>query len=471
MRKYLKLLEPIGVVLIALLAVFLGVGDASVYGAEVTTLAGGGAVVTGKPLTLQTTDEASPDLRITDIDKRITRMKPMATPIDQISRHATALKAEAMEVQYYSVDQKGIKTTTNDAYAEPAGTVGAYATDNHKRATLAVTDNSMFEISDTIRVKGQKGYKADGTTASVEDLVLLVVSKSDAGAPIVVATNGKSIASNGNGGVITQCVPSIATGKTLIRLGQAAAERDVPRARFKPNQTERQYCQIYKMQVEQGTFNKMAKKEVDWDFSELEEDEIYDMRLTMENSMLFGVKGKTYDPIKKSTVYTSGGLWYMAGIDIYYAANTNGQNSENTVMELFIKIFEGDSGNKKKILFAGSRLMAILTNGKMSYMRTAHNITLWDLTFTEIYTNIGKILLFHHELFDMNDMSEEGFVLDPEYLKKKTLKSWDQSALELKTSGFLNANAVYLSEASCLYLRHPRAHARIHPVVKNTQEV
>jgi len=272
MKNLLKTLEPVGFVLIAVLAFFLGVGDVSVYGADVTPMAGGGATVTGEPLTMENTAEASPELLMSDIDQRITRMKPMATPIDQISRHAKALKAEAMEVEYYSVDQKGIKTTMSSAYTEPAGDgAGTYATDAAKRATISVADQSMFDISDTIRVKGQKGYKADGVTASVEDLVLLVVNKSEGGDPIVVAVNGKSIASNGSGGVITQCVPSIASGKILIRMGRSATELDVQTAQFAQIPTkESQYCQTYKMQVEQSTFNRMAKKEVDWDFSELE---------------------------------------------------------------------------------------------------------------------------------------------------------------------------------------------------------
>lgn len=587
MKNLLKTLEPVGFVLIAVLAFFLGVGDVSVYGADVTPLADGGATVTGEPLTMENTAEASPELLMSDIDKRITRMKPMATPIDQISRHAKALKSEAMEVEYYSVDQKGIKTTMSSAYTEPVGGVGTYATDAAKRATIAVADQGMFDISDTIRVKGQKGYKADGTTASAEDLVLLVVSKSEGGDPIVVAVNGKSIASNGSGGVITQCVPTIASGKVLIRMGRSATELDVQTAQFAQVPTkESQYCQIYKMQVEQSTFNRMSKKEVDWDFSELEEDGVYDMRLTMENSILFSTKGKTYDPIKKGYAYTTKGLWWMPEKDIYYGApaiaavdetkgvytltigtipvandmisvngveyifaasaaagkvtigastttaaaalkteiekntalaalftittstnkviftqkvggvgaipviavtqttegtlaatiatttagvapvaavDANEQISENEIVDIFKEIFTGNSGNKKKLCFVGSDLMANLSKVDMDIIRDSKTVTQWGLELKEINTNFGKVYLFHHELLDLNDMSKEGFVMDPEYLTKKTFMPWDRFELDLQKAGIRNTDAVVLSEASCLYLRYPKAHARIHP--------
>ncbi|MEB3373016.1 hypothetical protein SFC43_05005 [Bacteroides sp. CR5/BHMF/2] len=44
------------------------------------------------------------------------------------------------------------------------------------------------------------------------------------------------------------------------------------------------------IQVEQSTFDKIAAKEVNWNFSDIEEDGVYDMRLAMENTYLFGVK-------------------------------------------------------------------------------------------------------------------------------------------------------------------------------------
>ena len=50
--------------------------------------------------TLNKGSEAEPDLFMADVDERITKMRPMSTPVDQISRKAgRATKAESMEVE------------------------------------------------------------------------------------------------------------------------------------------------------------------------------------------------------------------------------------------------------------------------------------------------------------------------------------------------------------------------------------
>lgn len=71
------------------------------------------------------------------------------------------------------------------------------------------------------------------------------------------------------------------------------------------------------IQVEQSTFDKIAAKEADWGFSDLEEDGIYDMRMAMENTYLFGVK-RLVNHVSKNGMNTwfTGGIWWMAGKDI-----------------------------------------------------------------------------------------------------------------------------------------------------------
>jgi len=46
----------------------------------------GGQHATGGPLTTSVTDQAAPGLLTTSIDSRIVRVRPEATPVDQLSR-------------------------------------------------------------------------------------------------------------------------------------------------------------------------------------------------------------------------------------------------------------------------------------------------------------------------------------------------------------------------------------------------
>lgn len=56
----------------------------------------GGIHVSGTPLTTTLAREASPELLLNSIDRRIVKVRPMSTPIDQISRYGTARQAGAM---------------------------------------------------------------------------------------------------------------------------------------------------------------------------------------------------------------------------------------------------------------------------------------------------------------------------------------------------------------------------------------
>ena len=247
-------------------------------GVTVVDATGGATATTG----IETTGTDNPEFYAKEIDKRITKMRPMKTPIDQITRSATQVsKSKSMIVKYYSVSTRAIKTAVKSNVAEMSS--GATS------ISLPVDDATLFCITDTIRVSGVKGYKADGVTADTKDLMLYVVGKSDdTGYPTVIAVNGKL-----NSDSSTSIVPAIDADTKIIRMGRAAAEIDVETGQFYNLPTpQEQYCQTFMMQVEQSTVDKMWSKEVDWNFSDMEEDGIYDMRLGMENSYLFGVKGK-----------------------------------------------------------------------------------------------------------------------------------------------------------------------------------
>lgn len=98
---------------------------------------------------------------------------------------------------------------------------------------------------------------------------------------------------------------------------------------------------------------------------------------------------------------------------------------------------------------------------KSEKFRLKENVESWNLKFKSWSTDFGELLVIHHELFDMNGMSDCGFVSDPEYLTKKTHISWQRNVLDLKKAGIRNTDAVVIQEVACLYLRYAKAHARM----------
>ena len=422
---------------------------------------GNGTGAAGIATETQGRGDGDPEFYTKDIDSRIIKIRPMATPIDQISRYAKAQSASSFEVKYYSVGTRPTNCTTISKIE--AQTTGA-------SVELPVDDANMFTLDDTIRVVGVKGKFNDKGEAydpedeNTPDLVLCVCGRNDSTSmPVVYAVNGNK-AKDGQ----TTFLPEIPSGTTLVRMGKACGELDVQTGRFNNiPMPEEQYCQNFMIQIEQSTFDKIADKEVDWSFSDIEEDGIYDMRLAQENTFLWGVKNKIKH-VTKDGMYTwfTGGIWWMAGKDIEVGEWDEQKQcaviTDENLVDISKDLFVGTGiGNKRKILFCGSDMLSAFSKIKSEKFRLKETVEVWNLKFKSWETDFGEILTIHHELFDLNGMSGCAFALDPEYLTKKTHLSWSRNILDLKKAGIRNTDAVVLQEVVCLYLRYAKAHARL----------
>ena len=374
--------------------------------ALVTGVDGGKHVVNG-PLTLDAVQESGNGLLLNEIDKQIVKIRPMATPIDQLSRCAGAKSSGSMVVDYYNVDTKETCTETVDDYDEPnANTVS----ENDMRAVINTMNNDVFDVSDTILVPEVYGYDERGVNETSDSLVLYVMSKNEDGTLVVMAANGKKV------GDVEGCVPSIPVGTKLIRMGRAATELDVQSPQFEAMPKKAQnHCQIFKMQIEQSTLQKIANKEVGWTMSDQEEAAIYDMRLGMEKSFLFGVKRKIYDFKKKEWVLLTGGVWHQAGKDFVLDI----AKKEEAVIDMMRNAFTGNAGSKRKILIGGSQLIGELN--KLSFTRVVANTettTKWGIDFSEISSKFGRLYVLLSEVFDDCGMDGCGLIIDPDYIQK-----------------------------------------------------
>ena len=426
--------------------------DSGVTMAFATIIAGteGGQHVVDGPLTTETVKNSSSDFRLNEIDKRIVKIRPMATPVDQLSRCAGAKRAGSMVVDYYTVDTKPTTAIMTAEYTAPSS---SSVTSAAQKALLKTSNDDIFAVSDTILIKSINGFEADGVTASSGSLVLYVVAKDDTGLT-VMAVNGAKI------GSVENCVPSIPSLTTLIRMGRAASELDVQTAQFESlPQKAQNYCQIFKMQIEQSTLQKIADKEVNWNLSDQEEAAIYDMRLGMEKNFLFGVKRSLYDYRKKETVMFTGGIWFQAGKEFSYDKSSLNQD---TLIEMMREAFTGNAGSKRKVLIGGSGLIEAIN--KIDYTKVVNareTVTKWGIDFSEINSKFGRLYVLLSEVFDDCGMPDDGMIIDPAYLQKYNHLPFGTEALDLKTAGLRNTDALVLTEASCLVLRYPKAHMRI----------
>lgn len=402
----------------------------------------GGAVVSGTPLTTSLVTEASPELLLNAIDRRIVKVRPMSTPIEQISRCGGARHADAMRVEYYSVDTKrtltAVKTAPDSSKFKTDTEAGTVTFD------LETDFDDLFEASETILLPGVAG--ADGQP------LVLYVNNRHAGGVNVTAINPVR---EGAG----YAAPVINAGDEVVRMGRAAAELDVQTAQFSAVPVKaHNYCQIFKIQIEQSTLQKIAGKEVGWDFSDQEEAAIIDMRTGMEKNYLFGARAKIYDRVKNQDVYLTGGIWSQAGRDYNFGDRVN----EAGLIGLCSTAFTQNAGSKQKILLAGTGLIESIS--KIAFTRSlsaSETVVKWGIEFKEIRSNFGSLLVLHSEIFDQCGHRNDGLVLDPAYVTKFVHMPFRSETLDLRSSGVRNTDAVVLTEASCLVLRYPDAHVRV----------
>lgn len=404
----------------------------------------GGIHITDGPLTTPAIREASPDLLRNEIDKRVVRIRPMATPVDQISRMIGARHAGSMIVDYYSVDTKpqSVKLVGN---LEPIDEIHP---DNYQLYTITVNAVGVVAPTDTLLVPS--------VDTGAGPLMLYVTDRTESRNIFkVIALNADD--SGTNKGVVEMDVSNI----PLVRMGRAAGELDVQTSQFEALPSKSQnFCQIFKTQVEQSTFARLSAKEVGWSFSDQEEVAIMDMRLGMEKSFLFGVKARVKTAGMSDEVLFTGGIWQQAQSEFPYLANEFGQD---TLIDLMRVAFTGVSaGSRRKVLLAGSDLIARLN--KLDYTRMVsarETVTRWGIDFNEITSKFGTLYVVHSEVFDQCGHADDGLVLDVEYLVKYVHVPFKVERLDLKSSGVRNTEAVVVTEASCMALRHPKAHVKV----------
>ena len=400
----------------------------------------GGAHAAGAPLTTKVTEEIVPSLLRNAIDDRIVRVRPTSTPVDQISRCIGSRSCSSMTVEYYSVDTREACDTV--AVSRMAGSISP-GDDGNFAIAMRVSNPRIFAPTDTILLPD--------ILIGTEPLVGYIASIADDSLTVFILNkpDGDSIS-----------VPNVPKNTKIVRMGRAATELDVQTGQYQALPHKRSNnCQIFKVQVEQSTLQKIAGKEVDWNFSDQEEAAIIDMRLGMEKNFIFGSRARITSPSGNEHVYLTGGIWNQTDKAISLDIDTL---DENALLALCARVFTGNNGSKKRILMGGTGL--ILALNKLQFSRAVlgdQSLTRWGIRFREIVSNFGTLCVVHSEIFDMCGHYNDGFILDPEYITKYCHIPFSKERIDLRRAGDRNTDAIVLTEASCIVLRHPDVHFRI----------
>jgi len=447
-EKFLKLKDS-GLFLfgIMLLCSIFGVCDGSAMVADVVNPPGGGAVDVNNTTTVTETRENSPHLLLDTIDEKVMKIRPYDVVLDSISRNISDSKTSNNQVvRHYAIDVIDLTATLTSA-------VGGGV----QQAALATSNNGIFACEQTIIVKDVKGYKEDGTTIDNDnDLMLYVVGKDNANQPLVVAVNGQGTSDIKN-------IPAIPADTKLIRAGRAGSELQIQTDAYSGVPTDwDQFLQKFMAQVEMSTLFERADKEVDWSFTDAEEEAIFDMKRVQNVSYWLGIKRrikvKNAHNKKAEDVYFTRGVWTQAGKEFSFGGVPVDVKNMVTLMK---HAFTGNNSGKRKLIICGSDVIEALEQVEYNrIIREGTKMQAYGIEASQILSKFGTLLVVHDQSLDDIGMMDKAFILDADFLRKWTT-GWRVNEFDFRKSGDSDADGRMLMEICGLVLKNPNAHSRV----------
>ncbi len=400
--------------------------------------------------TVAQTRTDSSNLILDQIDNEVAKIRPFNVVLDTIGRHVKTVKnSNSQVIRHYAIDAIAVSTTLNTAHTDATAV----------QIALDLVDPTIVSNDETLICVGINGYVNNTATEDTENnLMLYVIGKNAGGEPIVKAVNGKDA---------TGKIPAIAKDTVIMRAGRALSETQMQTDAYSGDPTDfEQYMQKFGAQIEESTLRKIADTEVDWKFSDIEEEAIYDMRRTQNISFWKGVKGKLHISNSRSKkaedIYFTQGIWTQAqGADIELGATSTTLTTAK-LTKLMKAAFTGNESGNTKLFIYGSDLLEALENitGTTKNVDLGAKSQAYGLEFSNIVSKFGTLLGVHDKTLDDMGMADKGFVLDADFLRKWTM-GWQVKDLNFRDNGEKDVDGRSLIEICALVLKNPKAHNRV----------
>ena len=416
-----------------------------------------GAVIAAEPVSVKGV-KAGSTIDRDYVSKKIVEMRPAATPLDTILRTIeNQVTVASFKTEFYAVSNRDLIDTVNTAFSRDTDGVESY--------DLIVNNISAWTDDDTCMFYGVIGGTVATGYGDGKDLVCFVVSRNVSGNTIKIQPLNGPEGLNAKAGKMV--LPTIPINTKIVRMGTCKNELDAQTAPYGIVPVkDYNYLQIFMAQAEEGTFQKLHEKEVEYSFSDYEAQNIYDMRARMEYSFLFGMRKKFNDVTNLKERYTTGGLTRYITTALEYGTGGADRTIDNpTVINWTKSIFRGNSGSDRRVMFMGdgfaANMMAADTVQRQIDAKKTERV--YGVTFNLVETNFGQLLCKHHNLLDLAGWGEKAIVLDLNYVEKHTWKPMAVRQLDLKGAGTRNVVATVIEETSGAVLRYPATHAIIGP--------
>lgn len=429
-----KWVAAVGVALTALVALVFTTSNLisfapSLVGAALAGMVGM-AVTTQDALLQRDTPD---DVQYKDVSNMLTWRKPQNSPLYVALRNLRkGPQAQQARIHWHEQDTLPRNTTKN-------GSSTAGSADSTKQ--IAVNDD-IYQIDDLLQLPDN----------SNQPNAVLIVTDTSAGNITVANVDGDSDDQWGT-------VPGMADGEQITRLGNAK-EEFFDASAYRSSYPVEKYNYVQRMDEVIGiSRTKQATSDYAGDsWTQQRDNQLYDFQTSRESILFFG---------KRDVVTKGGDKTHFAGGIEDFGLNKVFSYSKSSfdvskLLDIVRQTFVGTNSSEVKYLHCDSLMVQdIMELDQDKLRRSNYRSNLLRREIPEIQFGFGTIRLVHEQLFDEQNRSRLGYILDYEYLRIRELNPMKIVDVNLEETQLKDGQAVQVKEEATLEFRYNDAHAKI----------
>lgn len=390
-----------------------------------------GMAVTSQDALLQR--DTPDDIKFKDVSNILTWRKPQNSPLYVALRNLRkGPPAQQARIHWHEQDTLP-RNTTKD---------GASSSGNaDSTQQLAVADD-IYQVDDILQLP-------ENSTATN---AVLRVTETSAGSITVVRIDGDEDNAWGT-------VPAMEDGELITRLGNAKKEfydASPYRSTYpieKHNFVERMDEVIGISRTKQATADYAGDS-----WQQQRDNQLYDFQTSRESVLFFG---------KRDVVTKSGEKRHFCGGIEDFGLNKTFSYSADTfdvtkLLDIVRQTFVGTNASEVRYLHCDSLMMQdIMQLDQDKLRRSNYRSNLLRREIPEVQFGFGTIRLVHEQLFDEQNRSRLGYILDYEYLRIRELNPMKVVEVDLEKTQLKDGQAVQVKEEASLEMRYNDAHSKI----------
>lgn len=373
------------------------------------------------------------DIQYKDVSNILTWRKPQNSPLYVALRNLRkGPPAQQSRINWHEQDTLPRNTTKN-------GSSTAGSADATKQ--IAVNDD-IYQVDDLLQLPDNAN----------DPNAVLIVTATSTGNITVAKVDGDEDNAWGT-------VPAMDDGEQITRLGNAKEEfYDASPYRSSYPVEKYNYCERMDEVIGISRTKQATADYAGDSWQQQRDNQLYDFQTSRESVLFFG----TRDVVTKSGEkrHFCGGIEDF-GLNKNFSYSTSSFDV-STLLDIVRQTFVGTNASEVRYLHCDSLMMQdIMELDQDKLRRSNYRSNMLRREIPEIEFGFGTVRLVHEQLFDEQNRSRLGYILDYEHLRIRELNPMKIVEVDLEETQLKDGQAVQVKEESSLEFRYNDAHAKI----------